>query len=484
MNTALESRLMAKNSLTISKDITILPKTGQRGVIEYTSIPVNDSPMMRSGNFVAKLAIKSDGINEGVRVVTGEPPIVKVDNEEEITRVSPLELEAIYIREGMVYTWINRLVGYHLASRPEIVCDNIHEQVTMNKIISPARLREILKSLFAHEYTYGNHFLQWEMQGEKPIGLFIMDPKYVDAVRDGSGNIRYDSNGNILGYVYYLKWTQDTSHLPQNRIISQPAKWNYQSGKGVLYNSNEIIHSKLNSIGTSWSGVGIIEPSYNLIRVKQNTDEGFGEMMQRTGFPRIVVYVGDQAHPPTQEQIDDLWDKMSDLHTKHQFIIPYYNKMEILESGRPERFSNNLQYFVHGVVAGLGGPKPFITGSGEDTNRATLGDQKLWLERDLKNQQEEVSTEFEEKILKVIAIAYNFKSVPKIKWTEISTESLEGKIERLVKEVQSGLLMPSNELTKYIIEVEGLPIKVMENPQPIQKKGKPIGAGTEDGNPA
>ena len=299
--------------------------------------------------------------------------------------------------------------------------------------------------------------------GNKLVGTDWIDPKSMDVKRNSMGKIIYAIDGRPEAYVQYVKWNVDTSKVPKERQIQQTPMFTFQSGRGILLKREEIVHFKLNTIGDSWWGIGLIEPIYNLVRVKQNAEAGYAEAIQRVAYPRIWVQVGDEQHPPTQEQIDDVESHLEQLESKHQFVSPYYYNPQILESKRVERLADNLKYFSDQIVAGLGGPKPFITGLGTDTNKATLNDQKILFERQLKALQEQISQTIEKEVFSVIAKKYRFHSVPTLVWEEISTESLDSKADRLSKYVSAGLLIPDKEIRNIIRRSERLPDETGEN---------------------
>ena len=473
MNNILADRLAVKSITTPttpavikqkSKTTTYLPKTSDQPqhVIETYHVPTapdgSEILQMRSGRIGVTSRLSNHLPVITGMAPTGTTPTIRSGDCELVRRISPLSCELIYVREGMVYTWLNRLVGFHLASDAKIKCANDQDQEKMDEIISHSQLRLILRTIFQHKYTYGNWIGKFQTDKGEIIGVEWIDPKYFDALRDNLGKVMYNLKGTPMGYVQYIKQGTNPKSIPKNRLRTQNPWWPYQPSQGVMYSPKEIIHMKLNQLGDSWWGIGILEPIYNYVKIKQNADEGFGEMMQRVGFPRIMGYVGDPSHPPTQEQIDDVWEKLTNLHTQHQFVGPYYYKFELLESNKPDRFKFNLEYFQNGMVTGLGGPKPLVTGLGEDTNRATLADQKLWLEIDLKNQQMDVSISFREQILKVIANKYGFSKVPTLVWKDISTDSLASKTERLVELAKAGLINNTLEVQQAIHEQENLPI--------------------------
>ena len=105
----------------------------------------------------------------------------------------------------------------------------------------------------------------------------------------------------------------------------------------------------------------------------------------------------------------------------------------------------------------MGGPKPFITGLGTDTNKSTLAEQKILFERTLKAIQEQISQIIINGVFSVIAKQHKFHSIPELVWEEISTESLDSKADRLVKYVNANLLIPDEEIRNIIRQSERLP---------------------------
>jgi len=389
----------------------------------------------------------------------GPSTVERMGEEYEPKRVSPKDLETIYIREGMVHQWINTYSECVLASNYRIIAGNTREQRKIEDFLSTCNFRKLMRNSIRHQLTYGNAF--WELVknagGSKVVTLAWLDPKIMDVTRDTQGKIIYGPDGKPKSYVQYTRWGFDLTKVPEDRRVQQMPKFDYQSGQGILMNRDEVVHFAFNEVGEAWWGVGIIEPIYNLILIKQNAEQGFAEAIQRTAYPRIWVQVGDEAHPPTQEEIDDVWKKLSELETKHQFVGPQYYKPIILEPKKTEKLALNLQYFIDQMVAGLGGPKPFVTGTGEKTNRATLGDQKLLLERRFKETQEELSEKVKAEVFARIAQQEKFKTIPRLEWDEVSTESLDSKAERLLKYTKAGLLLPDKSIRNLVRRIERLP---------------------------
>lgn len=397
-------------------------------------------------------------ILNGIEVSPDIPPIIRAESDMDIPRVSPMKLELLYANEGMIHNWINRLVEYFLSAEPKIVCTDKEDQLAMDKWAIKTNFRELLKLHFQHKYVYGNAIWRWsESENGKKDKIDFIDPKYFDALRDNQGKVQLDDKGLPIAYVQYIKFGQQVN-VSEDRKITQQAPFEYQSGQGIKFTPDEVIHFRLNRLGDSWWGIGQIEPTYGFALNKKNADLGYAESLQRVGYPRIVSAVGDENHPPTLQQIDDVWRELSGIHEKNQLVVPYYVKFYMLES-KKSNLKENLGYFNDGIVAGLGGPKPLITGLGEDTNRATLNDQKMWLERSLKMEQKDTGDDITRRVLMPVAEALGLKSIPRLVWQEVSMESHESKVSRIVDLVKAGVLVANDpKLRAYIADLEDIPI--------------------------
>ena len=79
---------------------------------------------------------------------------------EVLQRVSPLDLETIYIREGTVYNWINKVVESFLACDFRVQTNNERERRIMEEFLRASDFRNLLKITTQHLMIYGNSF--WE----------------------------------------------------------------------------------------------------------------------------------------------------------------------------------------------------------------------------------------------------------------------------------------------------------------------------------
>jgi len=389
------------------------------------------------------------------------PPIVRYGRHLRRTRVSPLKLEHTYANDGIVHNWINRVVEYFLSAEPKIVSEDTADQTKIDEWVVATNFRELLKLTFQHKYIYGNAALRWK---DSPDGtgsyLDFIDPKQFDALRDGAGNVIFTEKGVPKAYVQHLRTDINYSEykIPEDRIVNQQVRFNYQSGVCMLFLPSEVIHMRLNRLGDSFLGIGQIEPTYLDIVNFKNANEGFAEALQSIGYPRIIGYVGDSEHPPTPQKMDDLYDSILDLQETDKIVVPHYDKLELLSSTAINGIKENLEFLKDNVVAGLGGPKALVTGLGTGANRHTLSDQKMWLQMGLKMEQQDTSYDTTVKILRPLKEKLNLKEVPVLVWQEVSVESLENKSSRLVEFMKAGAIPAGDTaVQEYIRELENLP---------------------------
>jgi hypothetical protein len=300
-----------------------------------------------------------------------------------------------------------------------------------------------------------------------------INPLYFDAVRDEIGRVKYDhKTGEPVAYVQYLRSDDDVSIYPIDRLINQTALYNYQSGMGVLFWPNEIIHTRLNQVGDDWWGIGPIEAGYVDIINKKNGDQGAAESIQSAGYPRIVGYQGDKEHPPTPQKMEDLISAIDDLKADSQVAVPHYNKMEVLES-RMSNIDTMLKYLTDNAVTSLGGPKALVTGTGQDTNRSTLSSQMAWLERSLKMEQQDASDELREPLMVRLKEKLGLTEVPILAWQEVSLESIAGRTERLAELAKNNLINPMDpKMIKYVADLMEIPVTRFKEATPFKVVAK------------
>jgi hypothetical protein len=227
-------------------------------------------------------------------------------------------------------------------------------------------------------------------------------------------------------------------------------------GKKIYFDANEVAHFKLYSIAADELGVGLVEPLYKTIQIKMNIEEALGQSIYRIGFPIYVGKVGDKDNPPMASVVDELGNALNDISYKNAFAFPYYYDLKILESTGVEKLGEHLTYFVNQIIAGITVPKALLMGSGEGSNRATLDIENMNFERTLRALQSSISNMIETEIIPFIPGVKEDELI-KIKWNELSPESLDQRAQRLGIYTKFGLLTPGKKLEEQIRRIENLP---------------------------
>lgn len=375
------------------------------------------------------------------------------------------DYELIYRQDPIVFNGINQIVkaffssGYRLISkRPNVTTyfENFREQVDLDS--------KILK-IVQHLCIYGDSWVEivYNRNGTKIVGLEIIDPKKMDYKRHPDGQIMLDSNQNPVGYV---------EKLPMPIVDEKTGL----SKDVIEFSADQIAHFTLHDVGDAFFGIGLVEPLYKITLAKMNIEDGLAQSIHRIGYPIIWIKVGDKEHHPSQEKIDHALELTRNISYEHVISLPFYMEPNVLETRKPERFSGFLEYFIRQQIAVLG-PKAFVSGLGEQTNKATLAIMSVMFERKIKRMQNIIGKRIEQDIFAKIADLNNLPGYPTISWNPISLDELNSFSQRLAMYQKSGLLTPDEELEKYIRYLEDLPPlkrnqENLETPEKKTKKNK------------
>jgi len=129
--------------------------------------------------------------------------------------------------------------------------------------------------------------------------------------------------------------------------------------------------------------------------------------------------------------------------------------LKILESKKAEKLREHLEYFREQEIAGLGIPKPFATGGGEATNRATLGNQSGMFQLTLRDIIDKTIDAIRRYMFKPICDLEGFKVVPTLKWDVIGADELDKKAKRILSYIKAGVISP-DDIRDFIKKIEKL----------------------------
>lgn len=353
-----------------------------------------------------------------------------------------LKLEQLYYSDCLIFNIINTWVEMICSPGYRIECENEEARKLIDDWLEEIEFEDIkLPKIAQHKCVYGNAYSEiiYNTRSTDIVDLSDpLDPKLIDFKRDSrTHQPELDDYGNPVAYTQ-----------------------NLMTGKAVVIPSENMAHFKLYTLGASQLGIGIIEPIYWTSLGKRNIDEKVAQQEFRRATPFILGKIGDINHPPSAEEINKVHDALKNITYKTDFVGPYWYDVQIKEANASDTTLNSANYFVSQEIAGSGLPRAYAMGTGEAQNRATLDLIVSLTEKKVRRYQKEISNIMENKVFKKKCELHNLKEVPKMIWNESSQESLSNKVDRLVKEIQIGLLQPDDDLKSLIRKLEGLPVVV------------------------
>lgn len=386
-----------------------------------------------------------------------------------IKRVLKEELEAVYMSEPNMFNAINKTYQLIMSAGYRLIGDSKSVEF-FEKFFESIGQRggelewvELLTSIFKYQLIYGQSWVEKipaKRDPDKIVDLQLIDPKKMDYGKDSENKIALDSFGNPVGYVETLpvEYTIDKTQTPIKPVTLDSNQ--------IFFKPEQIAHFKLYTVGDAFYPIGIIEPTYRTVVRKLNMEQALANSVDRNGFPRLLVEIGDDNHEPTEEMIKKAVERIRDLNYMGVIGHPYWMKTKMIEASNPEKLQQHLEYYIDQISTGTGLPKALVTGVGEETNRSTLNRQESLAKLTLKDIIRRTVKVLEKDIVLPVAKSNGVNPV-KFLWGEISIEELDGKAVRLTKYAQAGLLVPDKGIEKLLRKFEDLP--EAENPDAINE---------------
>lgn len=348
--------------------------------------------------------------------------------EETIERVPLEELEKIYIRDEIVFNGINLYEQIISSTEYKFECSNDSDLDYMLMWDRTVNLREVISRIVINMCIYGRAWNDIVYNDRKTdiVRLYTLDPKYMDFSRDMSGKVIYDKLTRKP--KYYVQIIPFESEKFENEIM-------HCGQRAIKINTDALMYTPFYTVGDSIAGIGLIEPMYDLCKIKRNIQIGSGLSIYHMGSPKVAAYVGsDKILPnPPADIINNIAEQLSTLNTKSILVLPHYVKLDILESKKIDRYETYLNQFIKQQVSGLGVPAPFVTGHAEETPRAALDTQLMVFNKRVKTIQKKISESLETQVFNKISQLNDFKSVPKLVWEDTQLELIPEKLKSIIK---------------------------------------------------
>ncbi len=378
-----------------------------------------------------------------------------------------IDLENQYRNDPLIFNGINKIVQILNATKMSIVgaderavkyCEDFLDGIGSTG--GSTDWETLKETIFTHQCVYGSAYNEiiYDTTETKIVDLDFIDPKKMDYLKNENNKIALDNYSNPIGYVETLPMQETYTKLKSDplpkRAVLQPNQ--------IYLKKDRIAHYKLFIVGDGYYPIGLIEPIYKTSVRKRKLHEALANVFLRLGFPTRLAKVGDPSHEPTDELLNAVETEMNAATYKSTLTIPSYVDISILEPKSPNSLNEHLESFVEEEITGLGAPKVLITGSGEETNRATLNRQEALFKLGLKSILRRTGKTIETQIFSRMARLEGFKEVPKIAWGELDLTELDSKAKRVSSLVKTGIIQPYQKLAEYFTELEGLPKKEPE----------------------
>jgi len=353
-------------------------------------------------------------------------------------------LEQIYRMDGLVFGLINKYARDVVSGGYTIIADDEESRTTVENWCRDRKrgfgkfLRTVIRDCLI--YGFAIYELVPNRANTEVLKILRIDPKSIDYKREG-GEIVQDE------YGYPLAFVQTT-----------------QKGRQIELPRERVAFFSLFSLEEGRMGISPLEVLYKPILYKLNMEEAVGESVWRIGFPPIILKVGDEKHPPSEELVTKLEGDLRNLTSKSAFIFPYWINMEAMELGRPERVETYLNYFSNIIRECLGFPRIETEERGRDT---TLID----YERTIKALQTELAEQIEEQIFEKLAAVYQLKETPRISFVEYSPTTRLSTARRLGILTRAGLLTRDIKTENVLRAMEGLPL-IEDTPEERERRDR------------
>jgi len=365
-----------------------------------------------------------------------------------LSRVKLQELELTYMHNPTVFNGINKIVQTIMSADHELVCPDKKVKAWFENYLdnlgnsgTDMSWEIMLSQIYKFQCIYGRSYVEqiFNKRGNRIVDWDMIDPKKMDYAKSSTLTIVMDEFQNPVGYAESLPYgySVDDDRLPTGLKDKVTMPMN-----SIFLPVNKVAQIKLFTVGDGFYPIGLIEPIYKTSLRKMNIEEALANAVWRHGFPIIAASVGDANHEPTPQQVQSILEKLRDISYKQELSYPYYYDLKILESKKSEKLSQHLEYFREQEVAGMGIPKPFATGGGEATNRATLGNQSGMFALSLRDIIDKTSDAIRQQLFRPICKLEGFKTVPTLKWDVVGADEFDNKVKRIVSYVKNGILTP------------------------------------------
>ena len=390
-------------------------------------------------------------------------------------RVSRDHIQLMYFRDDIVYNGVNIWTRLLMSGKVKWKCANDEDQAYMDMWSDNTNLYGIMYDAVKNTLIFGIGWVELKYapgsSGKKIlVGLDVISSKTMDFDRDSMGNIQYDKFGFPTGYIQYLP--MEVEPLPGREVSVVSGNTAISGSKAQAIKINELAFFTFESIGGSADGVGIVEPQYDIVREKRSISKGIANAIMIKGSQRMDITLGNDKYRPSPTERQRIKTEIESLRAEDDIIHENWCDIKVLAaSDVSSGMENLLRFYVERQASCMGLPVAFVTGSGGDTNRATLGDQKILLYKGADAWKKKFARQFEKQIVPHIMDNHPFAEPPKLIWEPMGMDDKESRSLRLQRYAKSGILTTDDGLESEVRKEESLPLDfTRELPTPVGTK--------------
>lgn len=386
--------------------------------------------------------------------------------ESKTNRIEKKSLENAYFSDPLIFRSINTAVqmissaGFRLqynSPKEKKLFEEFFEN--LGQIGEDVSWQEIEDYNLWAQFVFGGGWneLVPEEDSEEIIDINRLNPNSMDYARNNNGDICLDENQKPVGYTLEVpgswgfknKLTELSDPIPDGfeKVLKLDNK--------IFMLPKRIALIKLYTGGDQLEFWGLIEPAYeDTVRKSKIEEAGTNSAFQRWMSP-LIAYVGDDRHPPTPQLAEQTLTTMKKM--KHDLLatFPFFIKLDSVKGNEMDSYIEMLKSLRENQASSLQMPMPFVTGSGEATNRSTLNNQQALLEFTLNDVAKKTALKITRNILKPVALSKGLTTWPKLISNRVKVDELDDRSKRFVDYVGAGILTPE-EVRPIIAEAEGI----------------------------
>jgi len=305
----------------------------------------------------------------------------------------------------------------------------------------------------AFSFGDGWIFLQENEAGDAYIGGLRIDPLKIDVKRDDLGKPIVDDKGQPTALQLLPPGVLEKIDVPLD----------------------DFAHFRFFVVNTDPTGKGLLDPLYNIITIKANTETSLGESIDTAAHRPMIIKVGNETNVDfTAQTVGSLFRTFIAPHKMNRAVIPWYVDVAFTEPPPIADISSSLNYFENLVNESLFFPTSVLTARGRRVGAlesvSTDWEEVIAGLRD--NFAEQLEIQVFERVVK--KAGGDPKKTPMVEFKAKNAALLLSKARRLGIYVRNGLITPSLELENELRKAEGLPELKAEEWKPPVLKGKGV----------